>query len=85
MYDDASPESGNVLRRSFCGRCGSPVRIKSGVRPDLVAVPVGIIDGDKADFKPSIEFYCRNRAGWVGAVDGAESFDTMPPRPPQAS
>ncbi|KAJ2978866.1 hypothetical protein NUW58_g7358 [Xylaria curta] len=47
-YNDTTPESGSVLRRSFCGKCGSPVRIQTSSLPDALVVPVGVIDGDKA-------------------------------------
>ncbi|KAI1755112.1 Mss4-like protein [Xylaria castorea] len=78
-YADTSPESGDVLKRSFCGKCGSPVRVQPASRPDMLVVPVGIIDGDKAAFKPDMEFYCRGRADWVGAIEDAKTFEAMPP------
>ena len=59
-YIDTSPESGRVLERSFCGRCGSNVRISMQPPPpdpatgqehpmaaecrSFYAVPQGIID-----------------------------------------
>lgn len=77
-YDDTSPDSGEVVKRSFCGRCGSPIKAQRQSSLDTVSVPVGILDGDKAAFKPEMEFYCRGRASWLGAVDGATEFDTLP-------
>ncbi|TRX98244.1 hypothetical protein FHL15_000889 [Xylaria flabelliformis] len=81
-YTDRSPESGDVLNRSFCGKCGSPVRVQTGKRPDVLVVPVGIIDGDKADFKPELEFYCRGRVDWVDPIENTKAFETMPPTYP---
>ncbi|KAI0443336.1 Mss4-like protein [Xylaria telfairii] len=78
MYEDASTDSGQVLQRSFCGKCGSPVRVQRA-NTDFLAVPVGIIDGDKADFKPSLELYCKGKADWVGAIEDIKSFAAMPP------
>ncbi|KAI1744252.1 glutathione-dependent formaldehyde-activating, GFA [Xylaria scruposa] len=77
-YTDTTPESGDVLNRSFCGKCGSPVRAQTGKRPDVLVVPVGIIDGDKADFKPELEFYCRGRADWVDPIENTQTFEAMP-------
>lgn len=77
-YDDTSSDSGEVIKRSFCGRCGSPVKAQRQSSLEAISVPVGIIDGDKTALKPEMEFYCRGRASWLGAVDGATRFDTMP-------
>ncbi|KAI1819577.1 glutathione-dependent formaldehyde-activating, GFA [Xylaria intraflava] len=79
-YEDRTPESGNRLKRSFCGECGSAVKIDPVNSPSVVVVSVGIIDGDKADFKPEWDYYCRNRADWVDAVKGGKDFMTMPPK-----
>ncbi|KAI0004672.1 Mss4-like protein [Xylariaceae sp. FL0662B] len=75
-YSDASPESGRVLERSFCGVCGSRVVITAQGR-DIAAVPVGVLDGAKADLRPKVEFFCRNREPWLGDT-GAEIVAAMP-------
>ncbi|KAJ3564367.1 hypothetical protein NPX13_g7871 [Xylaria arbuscula] len=77
-YNDTTPESGGTLKRSFCGNCGSPVRVQSSKNPGASVIPVGIIDGGKDDFKPQIEFFCKRKAGWVGAIEGAKTVDAMP-------
>ncbi|RYP92807.1 hypothetical protein DL770_001087 [Monosporascus sp. CRB-9-2] len=77
-YDDTSPESGRVLERSFCGRCGSNVRVVSRSQVELTVVPQGIIDGDKDDLRPRLEVFCARRAGWLGDVEGAQTYETMP-------
>ncbi|KAI1294543.1 Mss4-like protein [Xylaria venustula] len=83
-YVDKTPESGRVLKRSFCGNCGSPVKSLSSAAPGNVVVPIGIIDGDKDAFRPQMEFYCRGKADWVGAIENVKTFDAMPPTyPPQ--
>ncbi|KAI3337828.1 hypothetical protein F4824DRAFT_500077 [Ustulina deusta] len=83
-YIDTSPESGGVLKRSFCGKCGSPVGIQRGSNPDTLVLPIGIIDGNKDAFKPQLEFFCRSKADWVGAIQDSKTFDAMPPtNPPQ--
>ncbi|KAI0404904.1 hypothetical protein F4802DRAFT_597584 [Xylaria palmicola] len=79
VYEDTTPESGEVLLRSFCGRCGSPVKGQKRSTPENVVVPVGVVDGDKAAFKPDVEFFCRGRADWVGGVEGSQAFEKLPP------
>lgn len=84
-YEDTSPDSGRVLLRSFCGKCGSPVKVQRASHLDTLVVPVGIIDGDKAAFKPELEYYCKGRADWVGAIEESKTFEAMPPSfPPVA-
>ncbi|KAI2625227.1 Mss4-like protein [Xylaria nigripes] len=78
-YEDKSPDSGSVLLRSFCGKCGSLIKCTRDTRSHMMVVPMGIIDGDKETFKPDMEFFCRNRADWIGAVEGAKEFTAMPP------
>ncbi|KAI0543098.1 Mss4-like protein [Xylaria digitata] len=81
-FIDTSPESGDILKRSFCGKCGSPVRVQRGSKPDTLIVPVGIIDGDKTVFKPQAEFFCRGKANWVGDIQDSKTFDANPPKYP---
>ncbi|KAI0431044.1 Mss4-like protein [Xylaria sp. FL1042] len=78
-YTDTTPDSGGVLKRSFCGKCGSPIKVQTGSDPTTVVVPIGIIDGDKDTFKPQVEFYCKAKTDWVGAIENSKTFDAMPP------
>ncbi len=77
-YEDRSPESGSVLERSFCGRCGSNVRITRRPGMDFAVVPLGILDGDKTDLKPTLEFLCARRASWLTDIEGAVRIDKQP-------
>ena len=92
-YADTSPESGSVLERSFCGRCGSNVRVTMRSAPpgselntaEFVAVPQGVIDGDGegAGFgaearTPTLELFCARRANWLPDIPGAKTFEKMP-------
>lgn len=78
-YEDKSPESGNVLSRSFCGICGSNIRVTSRDHPGFAGVGVGIIDGDKTDLKPLYEVFCCRKVPWVQPVDGARVYPKLPP------
>ncbi|KAI1328306.1 Mss4-like protein [Xylariaceae sp. FL0255] len=78
MFEDRTPESGRVLYRWFCGKCGSPVRGTRADSDELTVVPVGIIDHGKASLKPTVELFCKSKVNWVGDVDGAELFAALP-------
>ncbi|KAI0204754.1 Mss4-like protein [Astrocystis sublimbata] len=77
-YDDTTPESGGTLKRSFCGKCGSPMRVISTRHLEFAVIPVGTIDGDKSAFKPQKEFFCKGRTSWVDAVEDSDKFEAMP-------
>ena len=92
-YADTSPESGSVLERSFCGRCGSNVRVTMRAGPsgtevnttEFVAVPQGVIDDDREGARfgaeartPTLELFCARRANWLPDIAGAKTFEKMP-------
>ncbi|KAI5926347.1 hypothetical protein F4810DRAFT_707955 [Camillea tinctor] len=77
-YEDTSPESGNVLERSFCARCGCPVTGKLRTKREYTVVPVGAIDGPKDAFRPQAELFCVRRASWLGEIEGSTTFERMP-------
>ncbi|KAI1631463.1 Mss4-like protein [Biscogniauxia mediterranea] len=84
-YEDTSPESGNVIERSFCGRCGCLVIAQQRQAAEYRVVPIGIIDGPKDEFRPQMELFCIHRASWLGAVEGSTTFEKMPTAPEPAA
>jgi hypothetical protein len=40
----STADSGNVMRRRFCPRCGTPLFSHSSARPDVMVVRVGTLD-----------------------------------------
>ncbi|KAI1336952.1 hypothetical protein F5Y15DRAFT_392771 [Xylariaceae sp. FL0016] len=79
-HKDSSADSGAVVEKSFCGICGSPVRVQSDKFPGLLGVPAGVIDGEKEDLKPAMELYCDRRSAWLGdtGVGPAARFAKLP-------
>ncbi|KAI1110174.1 glutathione-dependent formaldehyde-activating, GFA [Nemania sp. NC0429] len=78
-YDDTSAESGRIIKRLFCGRCGSAL---CGIRVGLdefTVVPIGILDGDKSDLKPQFEFFHKSKVDWVAPIEGTQCFEGVPP------
>ncbi|KAI1153379.1 glutathione-dependent formaldehyde-activating, GFA [Nemania diffusa] len=80
-YDDTSPESGRIVKRLFCGRCGSPLCGIRGGFEDISILPIGIIDGDKSDLQPQSEFFHKSKVDWITPVVGSQCFETLPPVP----
>ncbi|KAI0448680.1 glutathione-dependent formaldehyde-activating, GFA [Xylaria acuta] len=77
-YEDTSSESGRIVKRKFCSRCGSPV---CGVREgfeDFCIVPIGILDGDKSGFKPAVELFHKSKIDWIPALPDSQCFATLP-------
>ncbi|KAI0598256.1 Mss4-like protein [Biscogniauxia sp. FL1348] len=80
-YEDTSPDSGGVIERSFCGRCGCPVIAQHRKSAEYMIVTIGVIDGPKDEYRPELELYCARRAPWFGAVEGSTTFEGMPTAP----
>ena len=62
-YDD-STDSGNVLKRSFCPKCGSSLMSESSGRPGVAVLKVGTLD-DAAWVKPGMQIWTRSAQPWV--------------------
>lgn len=75
-YADDTTESGNIVKRYFCGDCGSPMYGTKSDKDDIVFVTVGTMDGI-AGWKPEKEMFCRSRLDWIPQVEGAEQFKAM--------
>lgn len=75
IYQDTDTDSGKPLTRAFCENCGSSIYSSSPNMPGLLVIKLGLFDEIP---KPSMELYCKSRASWDKAIDGATQFDTMP-------
>ncbi|KAI9711565.1 MAG: hypothetical protein M1820_002130 [Bogoriella megaspora] len=79
-YQDANAATGAIVKRYFCGECGSPLYITNNQYPDSVIVTNGTVDGkgvEGGEWRPVKEFHCNERAGWMPEVEGTERFDDM--------
>ncbi|MBE7204469.1 MAG: GFA family protein [Parafilimonas terrae] len=64
VYEDVG-ETGNVVRRLFCGRCGTPIESQSVYSvPGYTVIKAGAFD-DPARFVPDSEVYCGQALPWV--------------------
>lgn len=88
-FEDAqSSDSGAVILRSFCARCGCRVTgQRQGSADRVVVIGMGLLDRGgagtgaedddgsdsrdlRADLQPTSEFFCVNRAAWLGEIVG---------------
>ncbi|KFY15299.1 hypothetical protein V492_02093 [Pseudogymnoascus sp. VKM F-4246] len=75
--------SGNPAFVNFCGNCGSTMWTKSPLRPDIVVIKVGILDGDALEkMAPKLETFTSRKPSWMKSVDGAMQFENGFVAPP---
>ncbi len=63
----STADSGNVMRRRFCPRCGTQLFSQSSARPDVMVVRVGALD-DRSVGRPSGFIWTDSAPDW-GHVD----------------
>ena len=64
MYEDSATESGSVVKRFFCGKCGSPIYSQVPAQPDTAYLKTGILD-DTSSFMPMFNLWCDSKQDWV--------------------
>lgn len=60
----STADSGNVMRRRFCPRCGTPLFSESSARPDLMVVRVGALDDLRAG-GPTAVIWTASAPAWA--------------------
>lgn len=71
-------DSGNLVARAFCPKCGSPVYSKNVAMPGLVFLRASSLD-DLEVFKPQVVVYTKRAASWDFMDPKLPSFEAMPP------
>ncbi|KAG5983111.1 hypothetical protein E4U55_000755 [Claviceps digitariae] len=71
---DATGASGKINKHFFCGNCGSSLYTMLDIMPDVNCIKAGTLDGGAASLgnKISVEFYTKDRVGYLGDVEGAK-------------
>lgn len=72
MFEDVG-DSGHMVVRHFCGRCGSPIHSAAAAMPQFAIIKAGTLD-DPAPFTPTQEAYCDTAMPWMPSVPSAERF-----------
>lgn len=63
IYDDVG-DTGNIVRRVFCGKCGTPIESRSVFSaPEYAVIKSGSFD-DPSVFTPDSEVYCVTAMPW---------------------
>jgi hypothetical protein len=76
----STADSGSVMNRRFCPRCGTQLFSESSRRPDLIVVRVGALD-DRQTFRPSSFIWTASAPAW-GYVDTRSPNCEGQPEPP---
>ncbi|MCR9179388.1 MAG: GFA family protein [Erythrobacteraceae bacterium] len=74
-YDDTG-DSGAIVRRQFCGTCGSPVFTRVESPPGMMFIKAGTLD-DTSVLKPAFHCYTKSKQDWVDLGD-IPGFETVP-------
>jgi len=62
-YHEISAESGNIARRGFCDKCGSPLFAASSARPEIIGIRAGSLD-DPGWFRAQREYWTSSAQPW---------------------
>lgn len=72
-YDDTA-DSGNILKRSFCPKCGSSIISESSGRPGVAVLKAGSLD-DPASISPTMQIWTRSAQPWVKFATEMQSME----------
>ena len=71
-------ESGNVMQRSFCPTCGTPLFSEAEARPHLIFVRAGTLD-DPEIAKPAMTIWTSTAPSWACIDDSIPSLEAQAP------
>ena len=78
-FFETTADSGHVVHRGFCPKCGSPIYSTNSAVADLVFLRASSLD-DLEAFKPQLVVYAAKAASWDLMDSGLPAFDGMPPK-----
>lgn len=82
-FYDRPADSGNLVRRGFCGRCGSAVYSTNLGLPGMAFIRVSSMD-DPEQAAPQMTVYASRAPSWAQLDRRRPVFETMPQGGPQA-
>ena len=71
-------DSGNVMHRSFCPECGTPLFSSAEARPHLVFVRAGTLD-DPGLVRPAVTIWTSSAPGWACFDERLPKVERQPP------
>lgn len=78
---DHPADSGNMVRRHFCGKCGCPVYSTNSAMPGMMFLRASALD-DLEAISPGMLVYASRAPSWAGVGDGLMKFAEMPEQAP---
>jgi len=75
-YDDHG-ETGGVVHRRFCPRCGSPILSETAAAPGLALIKAGTLD-DATWLDPKMHVWCASAQPWILFPEDAMRFERNP-------
>jgi len=66
--------SSDVMRRTFCRKCGSTLQALFAPERDVIYLALGTIDGDPA-CRPAVHIFVGSKAPWYDITDDLPQFD----------
>ena len=73
LYEDGDTDSGNTVKRFFCGDCGSPIYSAVPDSPDMVFLKTGTMN-DTTGFTPQFNVWCSTKQNWVDLPQGVPAM-----------
>lgn len=77
----SAADSGNEIRRGFCGVCGCPIMSTNAGMPGMAFLRASALD-DPDLISPSMVVYASRAPAWDHMDPALPAFDTMPPDGP---
>jgi len=74
----STADSGNVMRRSFCARCGTHLFSEAENRPEIIVVRAGTLD-DSSITRPSRYIWTASAPEWGYVDDSLLNCEGQPP------
>jgi len=71
-------DSGGVVHRFFCPKCGTPVAVKPEVFEGLKAVKASSLD-ENSWVRPAIDIFVKSKQPWIELSGSTQKFMTLPP------
>jgi len=76
-FHEKAAESGNLVKRGFCPKCGSHIYAENTGVPQFEFIRAGSLN-DLEAFKPSMVVYASSGASWDHIDPALPRFPTMP-------
>ena len=64
-------------RRCSCATCGSPLWFESLEHPEIIAIPLGVLDSGEIP-APEFHLWIRSKPAWCKIHDDLPQYDTYP-------